>query len=275
MIPRLTATQFERFMTSGRTAPALCGCEDQAGTMVGEYVVKLRGSIGESGLLNELFAARLAGHFGLPSPEPAVIAIDQALVDLVANTQPAQAARIRGSVGLNFGTRALSGVSTWPVDKSIPEAMWQAALDIFAFDALVQNPDRRFSNPNIFVRGESLLIFDHETAFSFLVALSPPATPWTLADQQYLADHVFYRKLKSKAIDLTGFTASLGGLSDALLDGIAADVPAEWNNGNVPRIEHHLRSVREHAAEFAEDVRRFLVWESRIVLAFYATFTMR
>ena len=57
MIRRLTAIQFERFMTSGRTSPALCGCEDESGVMVGEYVVKLRGAILESGLLNELFAA--------------------------------------------------------------------------------------------------------------------------------------------------------------------------------------------------------------------------
>jgi hypothetical protein len=227
--------------------------------MVGEYVVKLRGAIGESGLLNELFAARLAGHFGLLSPEPAVIAIDQALVGLVANTQPLQAARIRDSAGLNFGTKVLTGVSTWPVDKSIPEAMRQAAVDIFAFDALLQNPDRRFNNPNLFTRGDSLLIFDHDLAFSFLKALLPSATPWKLNDQQYLTDHVFYRKLKSKPIDLAGFTASLGGLSDALLQGIVADVPAEWKNDNLPKIERHLRTVRDHAAEFAEEVRRILV----------------
>ena len=259
MIRRLTAIQFERFMTSGRTSPALCGCEDQSGAMVGEYVVKLRGAAGEAGLLNELFAARLARHFGLASPEPAVIAIDQALVDLVANTQPSKAARIRGSVGLNFGTKALSGVSIWPVDKFIPDAMWQAAVDSFAFDALIQNPDRRFTNPNLFTTGDSLLVFDHEMAFSFLMVLFPAATPWKLDDQHYLTDHVFYRKLKSKPIDLTGFTASLRGLSDALLEGIVADVPAEWNNGNVPKIERHLGMVRDHAGEFAEEVRRFLV----------------
>jgi len=246
-------------MTSGRTSPALCGCEDQAGAMAGEYVVKLRGAIGELGLLNELFAARLAGHFGLATPEPALIAIEPTLAELVATTQPSQAPRVRSSIGLNFGTKALIGVNTWPVDKSIPEATWQAAVDIFAFDALVQNPDRRFTNPNLFSKGDSLLVFDHEAAFSFLLALFPSATPWKLADQQHLTDHVFYRKLKSKPIDLTGFTASLGGLSDALLAGIVADVPAEWNNDNLPKIERHLRAVRGHAGEFAEEVRRFLV----------------
>jgi hypothetical protein len=227
--------------------------------MVGEYVVKLRGAIGESGLVNELFAARLARHFGLAAPELALVSIEPALAELVATTQPAQADRIRGSVGLNFGTKALSGVSTWPVDKFIPEAMWQAAVDVFAFDALVQNPDRRYANPNLFARGDSVLVFDHEAAFSFLLALFPSATPWKLADQQYLTGHVFYRKLKSKPIDLTGFTASLGGLSDALLEGIVADVPAEWNNDSLPKIEGHLRALREHAEEFAEEVRRFLV----------------
>jgi hypothetical protein len=103
------------------------------------------------------------------------------------------------------------------------------------------------------------LIFDHEMAFSFLLALLPSAMPWRLGDQQYLTDHVFYRKLKSKPIDLTGFTASLRGLSEPFLAGIAADVPAEWNNDNVLKIERHLRAVREHAAEFADEIRRSLV----------------
>jgi len=259
VITRVTASQFERFMTSGRTSPAIFGCEDRATTTVGEYVVKLRGAIGAPGLLNELFVAMLAGHFGLAMPEPALVSIDPTLAELIASAQPSQATLIRGSVGLNFGTKALSGVSIWPVDKYIPEAMWQEAVDIFAFDALVQNPDRRFNNPNLFTRGDSLLIFDHETAFSFLLALSPSRTPWKLDDQPYLTDHVFYRRLKSKPIELTRFTAFLGGLSDALIAGIVADVPPEWNNDNLPRIVRHLCTVRDNAGEFAEAVRRMLV----------------
>lgn len=258
MLPRLTAVQFQKFMTSGRTSPALCGCENQAGALVGEYVVKLRGTVGAPGLLNELFAARLADHFGLASPEPALITIETSLVELIATTQPARAAHIRSSVGLNFGSKALSGVSIWPVDKSVPEAMWQSAVNIFAFDALIQNPDRRFSNPNLFTKGDSLLVFDHETALSFLLAILPPPAPWTLDDQPYLTDHVFYRVLKSKPIDLTGFAASLGGLSDPVLAGIVAEMPTEWNNDILPKIEQHLRMVRERAGEFAEEIQRIL-----------------
>lgn len=226
---------------------------------MGEYVVKLCGAIGEAGLLNEIFAAALARHFGMAAPGPAVITIEPALVELIINTQASQAALLRGSIGLNFGTKALSGVSIWPVEKSLPDAMWQAAVDIFAFDALIQNPDRRFNNPNLFTQGDNLLVFDHEMAFSFLRAILPSESPWNLDHQQFLTNHVFYRKLKSRPIDLAGFTDSLRGVSDSLLDAIVADVPAEWNNGGIPKIERHLRTVRERAGEFAEAVRRILV----------------
>jgi hypothetical protein len=181
------------------------------------------------------------------------------LAELIANTRPSHSACIRNSVGLNFGTKLVTGFIRGPVDNFIREAMWQCAVDSFAFDALIQNPDRRYGNANRFTRGDSLLVFDHEMAFSFLAAVLPSPTPWKVDQQQYLRDHVFYRRLKSKPLDLTGFTASLGGLSDGLLGGIRADVPAEWNNENVVKIERHLRAVQEHRGEFAEEVRRFLV----------------
>jgi len=89
MVPVLWATQFQRFMTSGRTEPAILGCEDQSDRWVGDYVVKLRGAIetGESGLLRELVAANLAAYFGIASPEPAVINIERTLAELIAHNR--------------------------------------------------------------------------------------------------------------------------------------------------------------------------------------------
>ncbi len=246
-------------MATGRTSPALCACEDEAGVAAGDYVVKLSGSVVPPGLLNELLAAKLAVRFGLASPEPAIVMLEPALVELIAKAEPAKAGLIRGSMGANFGTKALTGVSTWPVDKSIPEAMWQAAVDVFAFDALIQNPDRRFDNPNLFSRGDRLIVFDHETAFSLVQAIVRSSNPWRLDDQEYLRHHVFYRKLKSKPIDLTDFAASLSTLSNPLLGDLVTEAPVEWNNESWPIIEQHLRAVRDHAAEFAEEVRRILV----------------
>ena len=152
MLQRLTATQFERFMGSGKTSPALFTCEDSDGTHRGEYVVKLRGAIGDSGSINEFLGNRLAAHFGIQVPDPAVVLLEHELALLVAGSRPEMASLVMSSVGMNYGTRALMGFITWPVDKRIPEELFQNAVDIFAFDALIQNPDRRRVNPNLFSR---------------------------------------------------------------------------------------------------------------------------
>ena len=246
-------------MASGRTSPALCGCEDAAGGSVGEFVVKLRGAVQEFGLLNELMGSKLATHFGIASPPAALIYIEPELVDLISAVEPAQANLVARSVGLNFGTQALVGFSTWPVDKPIPDIMWDAAVNVFAFDALLQNPDRKHLNPNLMSKGDDLVVFDHELAFSFLLDIFPSPIPWDLSSQRYLEEHVFYRQLRSKPIDLTLFTANLTELSLDLVENIFADVPSEWNNENAKKIAQHISIMRDHAEEFAEQIRRFLV----------------
>src|SRR5580692_10862237 len=102
MVPQLIAAQFHRFMKSGRTSPALCGCEDEAGNRVDDFVVKLRGGLdnGQNGLLFELVASRLANYFGLALPDPALVLIDAEFAELVATAEPRQAARMRNSIGL-------------------------------------------------------------------------------------------------------------------------------------------------------------------------------
>jgi len=257
----LTAVRFARFMGNGRTKPAIFSCEDASGADVGEYVVKLRGGIDaqESGLLCELLAAKLAEHFSIASPAPALIRIGEPLAKLVSETESSHEIQMLNSVGLNFGTKLMSGYSVWPVDRHIPDVIWQAAVDIFAFDALIQNPDRGFNNPNLFINGDDVLIFDHEMAFSFLYEVFPPTMPWKLEGQAYLRKHVFFGRLKSKPIDLNGFSKRLSALSDTLLQSMVTNIPTEWNNDNVTKISQHIRSIREHTSDFAEEIRRFLV----------------
>lgn len=247
-------------MSSGRTRPVLCGCEDASGDRVDDYVVKLRGGMdrGDTGSLCELLASSLATYFGIAVPDPALVTIEADFAELVARAEPGNAACMRKSVGLNFGSRLLNAVTPWPVDKTIPEAMWQPAVNIFAFDALVQNPDRRFSNQNLFTRGDQIFAYDHELAFSFLLDIIPSATPWLLDGQDYLSTHVFHAQLKSKPVNIDSFALLLGALSGTPLDVILAELPLPWNNGEARKIDVHLRTVAGHAEEFAEQIRRKL-----------------
>jgi hypothetical protein len=237
----------------------LCGCEDETGGFAGDYVVKLRGGMerGNAGSLSELVGALLAQVFGISIPEPAVVVIEEQFADEIAASVPQRATQVTNSVGLNFGCLVLTDVMGWPVDKSIPEAMWQSAVNIFAFDVLVQNPDRRYSNQNLLTRGNDIFVFDHEVAFSFLLDILPSPEPWKLDGQRYLKNHVFYRQLRSKPVDLSAFLNCLGTLSKRL-GRIGNAVPAKWNNGELEKIDQHLRTVASHAEEFGQEVRRAL-----------------
>jgi hypothetical protein len=216
----------------------------------------------EQGMLSELFASRLASHFGILVPEPVLVEISPSFSDLVAQRQSSIADKIRNSVGLNFGSELLIGATTWPIDKAVPESMRQAALNVFAFDALIQNPDRRFDNPNLLVGGDNVYVYDHESGFSFLLAIGPSRTPWTLDGEEYLDAHVFFSKLKGRlhdGLDLSDFITRLKSLTDNALQRITSDIPEGWMENGSVEILSHLRQLRSHADAFAMALNRRLV----------------
>jgi hypothetical protein len=250
---RLKATHLIKRMNSGRTAPSLCGCADMAGKSAGEFVVKYLES---ASALKELVGSRLASHFGILVPEPAVVEITQEFGELLPQSEPRLPSANGNTAGLAFGTRFMYPITVWPVGKSIPGSMLADAAQIFAFDALIQNPDRRAENPNIFMYGDSLLILDHELAFSFLLAIGGNLAPWNLERQDYLRRHVFYSRLKAKELDLSEFEVRLKKLTEAKMRSIKKDIPEDWLDTSFDSIAEHIDRVRAHAKEFLEQVRR-------------------
>src|SRR5581483_2998494 len=263
-VQRLSATAYLRKISSGRTNPAIFLCEDESGNNAGEYVVKFRAGTetGNTGLCSELVASLLAGELGIARPMPAIVEIDPRMGELLSAKDADVAAIIRKSGGLNFGSKVLvGGYATWPINESIPASLIQLAAEIYAFDALIQNPDRKTNNPNLLWRDKEIYIIDHELAFSFLFQIGDPAEPWKLAGQagNFLADHVFSRDLKGKAFDLNRFKRALGQLTDSTLDSLIDQVPIEWKNSNLSKIRNHLVTARDRSGEFIEQVKWRLV----------------
>ncbi len=167
---------------------------------------------------------------------------------------------IRASVGLNFGSQLLSGgFRNWPVDQPVPLSMRQAASEVFAFDALIQNPDRRYNNPNLLSRDDQIFVIDHDLAFSFLYALGTQSAPWVLDGLAFLDHHVFFRQLKGTQVKFERFVGALEALSDKKISQIAGLIPQEWETEHLVRVIEHLRLLRDHAAEFGQQVQRRLV----------------
>jgi hypothetical protein len=228
MLELLTATRFEKVMGSGRTQPCLLVCENEAGEEV-EVVAKLRGhpQIMPGGLLVEVVASLLALDLDLPVQTPYRIAIEKAFADTVPDA--ALRAVIQKSEGLNFGcAKWAPGYTIWPRDKTPSREMKQGLIEVFAFDGLIQNPDRRQTNPNCAFLGNNHIIFDHESAFSLFMSILP-VEPWEAGGLAFLKDHIFFQALRGGNLSLDRFQGALEAIDEARMDAYIQSVPAEWN----------------------------------------------
>ncbi len=253
-IPYLHASSYQRRMTTGRTRPCLFICEDSSGELNGEYVVKMKAGLDnwKVGLVAELLASQVADFLDIPVPEPAIIEIDPELASIIDDPQLAD--NIRNSAGDNFGSKLITGgFKTWPIGEAIPLSLRQLACEIFAFDALIQNLDRKPENPNILWRGDELYILDHETSFSFVYPIIGQE-----ATMDFLRGHLFYQSLKAEAINLDRFAGALETLSEERLNNLIANIPKEWNNEHMTKISNHINGITNHVNEFIDEVRRVL-----------------
>ena len=249
-----------RKVHSGRTNPAIFMCEDREGNNAGEFVLKFKAGTeaGVTGLACELIASVLADKLGLLTPSPGIVDLDPAIGDLLSTRDSDVTEIIRKSSGLNFGSRVLTGgYGVIPIEKSISASLKPLAAEIFAFDALIQNPDRKAHNQNLLWKGDEIFLIDHELGFAFLYQIGAFEKPWEVRSRigDFLNEHIFYRELKGQKIDLSRFQGALQETSDLDIDDIFDQVPREWNNSHVSRIRGHVKDVRDHAEEFINQVK--------------------
>ena len=216
-----------------------------------EVVIKWRGGMEtkETGLICELMAALLANDLDLPVPKPFIVEVPQKFI--VGEGKAELSAIARKSAGLNFGSQKLpAGVGTWPRDKPIPVLLRPLAAEIFAFDVLIQNPDRRWDNPNLLWSDDEIFLCDHEQAFSFLMGVIGWQPPWTGQGTEFLRQHVFFQQLAGLKHDWSRLTGALDALTDARLDEYIEAVPNEWRTDSkaAQQIADYLRKARQNRA---------------------------
>lgn len=251
-------------MSAGRTCPVLLGAEAADGKLV-EVVTKLRGpELSAKAQIAELMAAPLAAHLGLEVPQAAVVDVP---TGFEAIAPPNLATAFRVSSGKNFGSVHLgTSFTTWAVGRSPAGVQRDQAAEIFAFDLLVQNADRRPTNPNLWSRSERVGVYDHEQAFSFLhlAIIGGAPRPWVVADQarafRFMEGHAFYPALRGAKLNLKPFENRLADLSDEVIEGLLKPVPEEWQQGHdlCAKTADYLREAREERLVFLNFVKHLL-----------------
>lgn len=234
LVSRVVATEFVRPMDNGKTGPFLAVCQSVTGL---EFEVVVKCSAGceqkEASLAAEVIGACLASDLGLPILEPYLVELDPEFISSIPDDHSTHRLKISKSNFVAFGSKHVTGqYSAWTNGNLISEAMLPSAAAIFAFDGIIQNPDRRDGNPNCLVRGEDFRIIDHELAFAHRLILFWKA-PWTVGGLQSFETpglHIFRSGLKGKKIDYSPIRAAWKSLSDIQIDSYGDAIPAEWSS---------------------------------------------
>jgi hypothetical protein len=217
----VAATRYVTPLREGGSLPALVEADDE-----GLYVLKFTGAgQGRKALVAEVVAGELARALGLRVPELVLAELDPALGR--AEPDPEIQDLLNASAGLNLGVDFLPGALPFaPAVGPGPGPAW--AADVVWFDALVTNVDRTAQNPNLLVWHGRAWLIDHGAALYFHHGSADPAAH-ARGPFPAIADHV-----------LLPFAGAIGEAdarlapraTRALLDDVAAAVPAAWLDGD-------------------------------------------
>lgn len=264
MLSQINANRFDGRVGSGKTWPCLLSCSAPDGDEV-EVVAKFSAGCerGVGGLVAEAIVAMLAADLDLPVPEPFLVDFDDGFVELIGLIDRPLADRAAASSPIAFGSKKLpAGFALVLPDKSIPIDLRAQACEIFAFDALIQNPDRRPDNPNCLIDGRSFAIFDHELAFmtSQIIGWEPP---WTVGSLEHLrrtaGRHLLFDSIKKKPQGFDRLRGAWRAVSDRRLQEYQQALPPAWAADSVTEETlDYLRQVRDHIGPALAEVERVL-----------------
>ncbi|HEY7047786.1 MAG TPA: HipA family kinase [Jatrophihabitantaceae bacterium] len=215
MLRTVLATRYVTALREGGSLPGLMEADD-----LGTYVVKFHGAgQGRKALIAEVICARLARELGLPVPDLVTVELDTALA--AGEPDEEVQALLRASGGRNLGVDFLPGALDFDPAAFAVDA--EFAGRVLWFDALINNVDRSWRNPNMLLWHGRPYLIDHGSTLTFHHTWKAPAE--SAARAYDAGDHV----LIGAAPDIVAADTALGPrLTDEVRAATVADVPDEW-----------------------------------------------
>lgn len=250
MLSNVYASRFERKLTNGRTQPCLITC-DGGGDDI-ELIVKVSAGCfeKEKNLVVEAIAAMLAADLGLPVPEPFLVHLDTLFVQSIQDEQVRKF--LSSGCPIAFGSRKLpDGFSVWPSEATVSESISETAAEVYVFDAIIVNYDRRPVNPNCLFSGRQIGIFDHE------LALQPKSIlfwkePWVAGGFSGLDDHIFApRYFDQKVKNLNRFESAWSVITEKRLIEYRQALPPEWTG-----YESYISETMEYLLRVKDNISK-------------------
>ncbi|MFJ2949282.1 HipA family kinase [Streptomyces sp. NPDC087226] len=218
MLKEVIATRFIAPLREGGSLPGLVEADD-----LGTYVLKFTGAgQGRKTLVAEVVCGELARRLGLRVPRLVTVELDPVL----GLGEPEQEVQrlLKSSGGTNLGMDFLSGALGFdPLAFGVSP---EEAGRIVWFDALVNNVDRSWRNPNLLRWRGELWLIDHGA--TMIWHHNWPGAEASAARPYDAFDHA----LKTCAPDVASAAAELAPqVTGELLAEVTAEIPDAWLAG--------------------------------------------
>ncbi|MEW2611674.1 HipA family kinase [Streptomyces sp. NPDC047880] len=215
MLKEVIATRFIAPLREGGSLPGLVEADDS-----GTYVLKFTGAgQGRKTLVAEVVCGELARRLGLRMPRLVTVELDPEL-GLGEPDEQVQSL-LRSSGGTNLGMDFLSGALGFD-PLAFPVSPEEAGRVVW-FDALINNVDRSWRNPNMLRWRGELWLVDHGA--TMIWHHNWPGVEASAARPYDASDHA----LVSFAPDVASAAAVLAPLvTEELLADVTAQIPDAW-----------------------------------------------
>lgn len=175
MLPIYTATTIEQTaVLGGTTLPCMMTVVDDNCTPIGQYVVKVFGQkhINQyNPTKKEIFANILAQEFDLSVPPAALIRVKQPLIDELKENPNYK--NIELKAGVYYGSKLINNHTAYTKDLKATDFDRDIMEQVFAFDVLIRNFDRRrgkegnnqkieIGKPNVLLKDKEVYLIDHD-----------------------------------------------------------------------------------------------------------------
>ncbi|MEV0373028.1 HipA family kinase [Streptomyces sp. NPDC050636] len=215
MLTEVTATRYVTPLREGGSLPGIVEADD-----LGTYIMKFTGAgQGRKTLVAEVICGLLGRRFGLRVPDLVQMQLDP----VIGLSEPDQEVQelLKASGGLNLGMDYLPG--SLGFDPLAFEVDSREAGRVVWFDALINNVDRSWRNPNALVWHGELWLIDHGA--TMIWHHNWPTAEKAATKPYDASDHV----LATFAPDVAAAAAEFAPqVTEEMLTGIAAQVPDEW-----------------------------------------------
>jgi hypothetical protein len=213
VLEQVTVTSYLAPLREGGSLPGLVEADN-----LGTYVLKFRGAgQGPLALVAEIIGGELARRLGFRTPELALADLDPR----IAKSEPDEEIQdlLKASAGINLAVDYLPGSAGfdplgWTADEDF-------ASELLWFDALIQNVDRTWRNPNLLVWHKDIWLIDHGAALYFHHDWSRAAPDKPFDARQHV--------VKDRAKRLAEAHERLAPkITAELLAEVTGDVPPDW-----------------------------------------------